>query len=137
MSKKRKGSKDGIRARRDARRRAKLLNEQSVLDGLGPRQRKLAAEGRLVIADPSQQAPNNSYSPPPRFYVDTPFTCVDCGADEVWAADDQKWYYEVVKAPLYATAIRCRSCRKKLQHAKEVQRQQMDEADRLRGDGSR
>lgn len=65
-----------------------------------------------VIADPSKQVPNNSYGGPLLFYVDTPFTCIDCGKNEIWSAQQQQWYYEVAKGSLYATAIRCRDCRK-------------------------
>ena len=68
-----------------------------------------------VLADQAQQVPNNSYSPPPAFYLDLPFTCIDCGSKELWTAEQQKWYYEVAKGTLYATAARCRSCRKKEQ----------------------
>ncbi|MCA9221639.1 MAG: zinc-ribbon domain containing protein, partial [Planctomycetales bacterium] len=32
---------------------------------------------------------------------------------QVWSAQQQKWYYEVAKGSLYATAIRCRECRQK------------------------
>ncbi|MCA9203194.1 MAG: zinc-ribbon domain containing protein [Planctomycetales bacterium] len=39
--------------------------------------------------------------------------CVDCGKSQVWSAQQQKWYYEVAKGSLYATAIRCRECRQK------------------------
>lgn len=65
-----------------------------------------------IVADLAKQAPNNSYSPP-LFYVDRPFTCVDCGKEQVWTAGQQKWYYEVAKGPIYAHAVRCRSCRQK------------------------
>ncbi len=84
---------------------------------------KLAEEGRLVHgveipkdavpADHSQQVPNDSYSGQPAYYTDTDFTCVDCGREEVWTGEQQKWYYEVAKASLYAAAIRCRECRRK------------------------
>jgi len=86
------------------------------------RLRKVADDGRLingveiprgaVVADPSQQVPNNSYSPPPLFYVDKEYDCVDCGRREVWPAQQQKWYYEVAKGSLYATAVRCPECRR-------------------------
>lgn len=66
-----------------------------------------------VIADLSRQVPNNSYDSPPTYYVDKPFTCVDCGKEEVWTAEQQKWYYEQAKGSLYATAVRCRPCRKR------------------------
>ncbi|TWT62774.1 zinc-ribbon domain-containing protein [Rubinisphaera italica] len=65
-----------------------------------------------VLAKRSQQVPNNSYDPAPTYYIDKPFVCIDCGQQEVWTALQQKWYYEVAKGSLYATAIRCRSCRK-------------------------
>jgi len=63
-----------------------------------------------IAADRSQQAPNNSYFPP-LFYEDSEFTCVDCGAVEVWTAEQQKWWYDVAKGPIYSRAIRCRACR--------------------------
>jgi len=66
-----------------------------------------------VLADPTQQVPNNSYSPPPEYYVDQEFVCVDCGRKEIWTATQQKWYYEVAKGSLYAGAVRCRACRRK------------------------
>jgi Probable zinc-ribbon domain len=62
-------------------------------------------------ADLARQAPNNSYSPP-LYYVDRSFTCISCGSQEVWTAEQQQWYYEVAKGPIYAGAIRCRECRK-------------------------
>lgn len=102
---------------------------------------KLEKEGRLVdghevpvgavAADRSQQAPNNSYSAR-YYYRDIEFTCADCGSEEVWKAKDQKWYYEVVKGPIYAGPKRCRACRKKQREMKAGQRKQMDAADRPR-----
>ena len=64
-----------------------------------------------IPADPSQQDPRICL--PPLYYVDRPFTCRDCGVDEVWTAEQQKWYYEVAKGSIYGQAIRCRECRKK------------------------
>lgn len=65
-----------------------------------------------IAADLSQQAPNNSYGGVPLYYEDTPFTCVDCGKEEVWTAEQQKWWYEVAKGPIYSRAVRCRDCRR-------------------------
>ena len=65
-----------------------------------------------VMADPSKQVPNNSWGAPVLFYVDKPFTCIDCRKSEIWSAQQQQWYYEVAKGSLYATAVRCRECRK-------------------------
>ena len=74
--------------------------------------KKSAFPEGAVMADLSQQVPNNSYGPPVLFYVDKPFKCIDCGKNEIWTAQQQQWYYEVAKGSLYATAVRCRSCRK-------------------------
>lgn len=58
----------------------------------------------------------NSYGPPDwyqrGYYVDAPFTCVDCGVAEVWTATQQKWWYEVAKGQPFSFAKRCRACRR-------------------------
>lgn len=103
MSDKRKKIK--FNAKREKRRLKRLASEGRLRDGVEiPR--------GAVAADPSQQVPNNSYSPPPLFYVDKEFGCVDCGRREIWSAQQQKWYYEVAKGSLYATAVRCLDCRR-------------------------
>ena len=93
---------------------------------------QLAREGRLekgqeipigaVAADQSQQGPYDSYMPGPLYYVDVEFTCRDCGSEEVWTAEQQKWYYEVANGSLYATAVRCRDCRNKLKDEQNARR---------------
>ena len=55
---------------------------------------------------------NNTYGVLPRFYEPRPFTCRDCGAEEVWTAKQQKWWYEVAKGNIYSQAVRCRPCRR-------------------------
>ena len=47
------------------------------------------------------------------FYVDHPFTCKDCGKEEIWTAAQQKWWYEVAKGEVSSGAVRCRACRKR------------------------
>ena len=47
------------------------------------------------------------------FYADHPFTCRDCGKEEIWTATRQKWWYEIAKGEVWAGAIRCRACRKR------------------------
>ena len=64
-----------------------------------------------IAADMTKHAPHNSYGPL-FWYQDRKFTCVDCGRREVWAAEDQQWWYEVARGPIYSKAIRCRACRK-------------------------
>ena len=78
-----------------------------------------------VVADPSKQVLNGSYDPPPLWYVDKDFVCVDCGDEETWTAAQQKWYYEEAKGTLYAKAKRCHACRLKIRQAKALQREQM------------
>ncbi|MHB1035460.1 MAG: zinc-ribbon domain containing protein [Pirellulales bacterium] len=109
------------------------------------RLKRLAEEGRFVngvelprgavLADRSQQTPDRSYLGRPTYYVDLEFKCRDCGREEVWTAEEQKWYYEVAKGSSYARASRCRECRKKVRDQKTLQRQQMEEAERRRHDG--
>ena len=71
-------------------------------------------------------APNNSYGAPDfvyrGFYRDLPFTCKDCGQEEVWRATQQKWWYEVAKGFVYSTATRCRPCRRKERERKSAAR---------------
>jgi hypothetical protein len=94
-------------AKREQRRKQELLAEGRLIDGVElPR--------GAVLADKSAQVPNNSYSPPPDYYVDQEFTCKECGRREIWTAAQQKWYYEVAKGSLYAKAVRCSECRMKL-----------------------
>lgn len=61
--------------------------------------------------------PDNSYSLPDYvergYYLDKPFTCKDCGKQEVWTATQQKWWYETAKGGVWTTATRCRACRRR------------------------
>ncbi|MEO0796604.1 MAG: zinc-ribbon domain containing protein [Verrucomicrobiota bacterium] len=66
-----------------------------------------------VPADRRQLDHINTYGDLPEYYVDYPFTCVDCGKEEVWKAEQQKWYYEEAKGHIDAFAKRCRPCRKR------------------------
>ena len=122
-----KEKRASLRAKKERRRLEKLAKEGRLVDGHEiPRD--------AVAGDRSQQAPNNSYSAV-YYYRDIEFTCADCGSEEVWKAKDQKWYYEVVKGPIYAGPKRCRACRKKQREMKANQRKQMDAADRARHEG--
>lgn len=55
---------------------------------------------------------NNSYGMLPDFYVDRPFSCRDCGSEEVWTAKQQKWWHEVVHGHIDSRAVRCLACRR-------------------------
>jgi hypothetical protein len=65
----------------------------------------------MVASDHSQLAHNNTYGLLPDFYIDKPFICRDCGAQEVWTAKQQKWWYEIAKGHIDSQAVRCRPCR--------------------------
>ncbi|WP_404306923.1 zinc-ribbon domain containing protein [Neorhodopirellula lusitana] len=97
------------------------------------RQKRDIANGRLppgaVAADCSKQVLGSSFASWRSFYVDVEFSCKDCGRLQVWSARDQKWFYEVAKGSLLATAVRCRECRNRLRDRKELQRQQMKAAE--------
>jgi hypothetical protein len=69
-----------------------------------------------VAADHSQLAHNNTYSPLPKFYVDKVVVCRQCGKEETWPAERQKWWYEVAKGNIFTEAVLCKACR---QTAKE------------------
>ena len=103
------------------------------------REKRRIANGGLppgaIAADTSQQVQIYTYGSPKTFYVDVAFRCQDCGVDEVWTAKQQKWFYEVAKGPLHATAVRCRDCRNKRKDQKELQRQQMQDAANAKRDG--
>ncbi len=85
-----------------------------------------------VPVDVARLQPNNSYGQPDfvwrGFYRDIAFRCIDCGAESVWTAERQRWWYEVAGGSLYTTARRCAHCR-------AVERQRKAEARRRSLDG--
>ena len=87
-----------------------------------------------VPCDAALLAPFNSYGVPDfvarGYYVDVPFTCQDCGKQEVWPADRQKWWYEVAKGSVFANANRCKACR-------QSERERVAEARRIQQQGQR
>lgn len=79
-----------------------------------------------VKADQFELAHNNTYGSLPKFYMDVPFNCVDCGTPDFWTAKSQKWFYEIAKGSIFATASHCGACRKKRRDAKKAQKEHMD-----------
>lgn len=65
-----------------------------------------------VLAEVSKLSHINTYGDLPRWYKDYPFRCIDCGVEQIWTAEQQKWYYEEAKGYLWSVAVRCRSCRR-------------------------
>ncbi len=94
-----------IKALRLARTRASARPDPRHFSGVVP-------AGELA-ADPAKLAHNNTYGLLPSFYIDRPFTCRDCGSEEVWTAKQQKWWYEELQKPIDSRAVRCRACRRK------------------------
>ena len=85
------------------------LKRARALAGIDPRYDPLPPGA--VLADAAELAHNNTYGLLPRFYVDRAIVCRQCGAEEVWPAERQKWWYEVAKGNIYSDAVLCRSCR--------------------------
>jgi len=66
---------------------------------------------------------NNTYGALPTYYVDRAFTCRDCGAEQVWTAKQQKWWYETMHASIDSRAVRCLPCRRALRAARSASRE--------------
>jgi hypothetical protein len=83
---------------------------------------------------------NNTYGPLPEFYFARPFTCRDCGAEEVWTAKQQKWWYEVAHGHIDSCAVRCLACRRarreRLRHAGPGANLLRERSERLRALGA-
>lgn len=82
---------------------------------------KIISQGMFLL--PSMPARAGKY-----YYRDYPFTCCDCGSQEIWTGSQQKWWYEVKQGIAESVAIRCRSCRAK-------ERARKAEVNRLREEG--
>lgn len=95
------------------------------------RARRIPPPGE-IHCNPSLLAPDTSYDMPDFVkrgtYRAQPFTCQDCGKQEVWTATQQKWWYEIAKGGVWTTASRCRPCRQK-------ERARKTEARRIHLDG--
>ncbi len=100
------------------RRRARIAKRASPAPWLEPDRVPAGA----VPADQSKLLHDNTYGPRPRFYVDTPFTCIECGTEEVWSATDQKWWYEEAKGKIATRANRCSVCRRKRRFRRSQER---------------
>lgn len=86
-----------------------------------------APAGPAVPVDYSKLMSNNSYVSSEfaerGYYVDRAFSCCDCGAEGVWTAEQQRWWYETLRGSQYAFAKRCRACRQRERQRKELARQ--------------
>lgn len=88
-----------------------------------------------VMADPAQLVHNNTYGFLPKFYVDRVVVCRNCAKEEVWPAEQQKWWYEEVKANINSDAVLCRACRDAEKNRKrEARRVQLEGLAKKRAD---
>ena len=87
------------------------------------KKRSEARKGRVPV-NPEKIRSSAALAGPwiPDFYDDIPFTCKDCGKEEIWTASQQKWWYEVAGGLFESTAVRCRACRKVERERKEQAR---------------
>ncbi len=96
--------------------RAKVLAEIDTCDP------DVVPPAGAILADKQQLAHNNTYGPLPGFYIDKVVVCRQCKTEEVWSADQQKWWYEVAKGDINTTAVLCRMCREKEKKCKDEAR---------------
>ena len=72
---------------------------------------KNKAEERLPV-DREKLNVGNSNTSIPEYYYDMEFICRECGAPEIWTADQQKWWYEEKRGYILSTAVLCKECRR-------------------------
>jgi hypothetical protein len=96
-------------------RRAEVFREQRIAKLLSFGWIKDASEipSDGIPVDPDLVNCGGSWDRPPAFFRDQTFLCKDCGELCTWSAESQRWYYEVIHAPFYQVAVRCRECRRK------------------------
>ncbi|MFV0679853.1 zinc-ribbon domain-containing protein [Ottowia sp.] len=64
---------------------------------------------------------NSEFDALPAAYVDKAFVCRQCGAQALWTAKQQRWWYEVAGGSVYSTAMECRACRRARKDASQKQ----------------
>jgi hypothetical protein len=70
------------------------------------------------VAVATRRSGSYSFDGPGRlYYRDRPFQCRDCGAESVWKAQEQRFWFETARGSIYADAKRCGPCREKVRRA--------------------
>jgi hypothetical protein len=87
------------------------LMRAKALASVDTRNAEVAPPAGAVPADHAELAHNNTYGLLPHFYVERVVVCRQCGTEEVWPAERQKWWYEVAKGNINTDAVLCRTCR--------------------------
>ena len=76
----------------------------------------LHGQRHVIPADGSAQKPNNSYAPITE-YENKRVPCSGCGKPVLWTAEQQRAWYEDMKASIYAKVnLRCGACWKRGRH---------------------
>lgn len=73
-----------------------------------------------VRGNPQAQNYSSMWAEPKYFYVDQLSLCVQCRQEFIFAAAEQKFWYEQLKFNFYATAIRCPTCRRQRRSLKSL-----------------
>ena len=80
------------------------------------RRQALYGQRHVIPADMSAQKPSNSYVPITQ-YENKRVPCSGCRKPILWTAEQQRTWYEEIKANTHAPPnLRCDSCRKRGQH---------------------
>lgn len=77
--------------------------------------------GRSGLVD---APPPNSYSPP-FWYEDTVVQYKACARQFVFSKEEPRHWYEELRLPIYASAVRCPECRAQVRTMKASQREHM------------
>ncbi|MRR17815.1 MAG: hypothetical protein EG826_15310 [Deltaproteobacteria bacterium] len=96
---------------KDRRLKDSSLRRAKLLSGIDTRDTSIVPPPGSVPADQHELRHNNTYDALPQFYVDKVLLCRTCGKEEVWTAEQQKWWYEVAKGNINSQAVQCRECR--------------------------
>lgn len=72
-----------------------------------------------------------------KYYLDYPFTCIDCGTRQGWTGAQQKWWHEELGAGWERIAVRCRECRRKERARREEARKTAQEGMLRKKQGTR
>jgi len=108
--------KGELKRQRSGKRAAIKAAEERALRFAAEKERARRLRGQVLV-NIQNLRPTGSYDTPDfvkrEFYVDQPFRCKDWGAEGIWTATQQKWWYETAKGDVWTTAVRCRPCRRR------------------------
>jgi hypothetical protein len=102
------------RAEIRAHRLARAARLEAELRKLDPRHAPLPRTPGLEVADQALLARLNPgcLGGLPSFYLDRAFVCRRCGAQCMWTARQQKWWYEIAQGRPDSRATHCLPCRR-------------------------